>query len=247
LTHLGQLEEAETVLKQVLADEQRTKGDSFDTAHTLDKLAHVMVAKGDLSAAEDFTRMEVETLRRVTHDSHPTLSGALHNHAFLVWQNHGPARAVPIYRQALAGLRQALGNDHRDVADTSRDLGIALAALEGSAAEGEVHLREALRITNKLLGRESDEVAMMAYNLATACHKTGKIEESEALFRQVYDTMTANHRDTKSAKILTYLQRTCDSLSAICDATNRTEEAVQWRKRRDQFTPPDAAAENTSE
>lgn len=110
-----------------------------------------------------------------------------HNEMGSVWQDLGDhATALDHFRPALAGLRQALGDDHEDVTLMVNNLGLLLYRL-GEYEEAERLLREALRGVDRQFGRASGEATAVMSNLALCLHETGRYEQAEPLYREALD------------------------------------------------------------
>ena len=92
-------------------------------------------------------------------------------------------KAVAMHRAALALRRQAVGDEHLDVARSLNALGWTLTR-QGKASEALACQREALALRRKLLGNEHRDVASALSGVAWALENEGKFAEAEAHYRQ---------------------------------------------------------------
>jgi hypothetical protein len=69
----GKLGEAEPLNRAALAAKRRTLGDEHpDTLDTLFNFAHLLRAQGNTAEALDLFRQELDAVRRVRDEAHPT-------------------------------------------------------------------------------------------------------------------------------------------------------------------------------
>ncbi len=105
LTDLGNLEEAESYLRDGLAM-RRELGDPAGIEWALEGLA-LLVWQRDRQEAEELLAEELDLAHAAYHPHHPRLAWILTNYAFVVSENHAPARAEPFYREAVEVCRGA--------------------------------------------------------------------------------------------------------------------------------------------
>ncbi len=225
LVQLRKLDEAESLLRQVLEAQKHLLGDHIKTALTLDHLAHLMFKRKQPAQAEALAEERVAMLRRIVHESHPQLIHALHNYAYLVGFNRGPQHSVPIYRELLAKTRARFGDLHRDVADALHLLGSDLSRLK-EYDEAEAALADALRIRRELFGNDSLPVANSSHALGALYLRTGNLDKAEPLLLETYSNLTTHHPEQKDL-----LARTVGLLAKLYDQQGHPEEAATWRAK----------------
>src|SRR6185295_8473256 len=93
------------------------------------------------------------------------------------------AQAETLFRKALAISRQALGNDHPDVAAKLNNLSGALRQ-QGKYDEAAAAVEEALRIARPRLGADHPLVARYSVTLARVHLARRDMRGAEALLRQ---------------------------------------------------------------
>jgi non-specific serine/threonine protein kinase/serine/threonine-protein kinase len=126
--------------------------------------------------------------------------------------------AYPLFLEALALRRKALGPDHPLVASTLLQLGVLLH--ERDPAQSERDLREAVRIREKAYGPKADQVAGALADLATTLRLQHKYAEAEkAQLRSLHireEILPPNHPA---------LAASCSGLGQIYDAEQRYDQA----------------------
>ncbi|MHC5112272.1 MAG: protein kinase domain-containing protein [Planctomycetota bacterium] len=223
LKHLGKLNEADSALRATLEAQQRVLGDHVETAFTLDHLAHLRFAQGKPLEAEAFEKERVDMLRRVLHDSHPTLTHALGNYAFLVKHNHGIERAEPLFREVLDKRRQSLGDESLGVANALTALATARMEL-GDHREAADLFAEALQIRIKLLGETDAPTCQSTKKLAAAWQASGHFEKAEALLLERYSLLLEAQPPDQSL-----LDKVSTWIDELYEAWGRPEEKARWR------------------
>jgi len=232
LKFLGQLDEAESILRETLATELRVLGDHMQTSFTLDNLAHVMFGRGDPIEAERLEKQRVDMLERILHENHPTLTHALGNYAFLVNRNHGPAEAEPIWRDVLERRRASLGNVSDPVAQALTELARTEMALS-KPDEAIAHFSESLRIRREVFGTMSADVGNSTLNLGKAYHQLKQFERAEPLLLESYDVFTSE-KVSDSARAANVAKL----LAELYADWNRAADAELWRRRADRGSDP---------
>ena len=99
-------------------------------------------------------------------------------------------QAEPWYRDCLAVVRDRLGDDHPDVAQSMNNLA-GLYKSQGRYGEAEPLYRDALTLHQRLLGDDHPAVATSMSNLAGLYRSQGRYGEAEPLFR---DALTLRQR-----------------------------------------------------
>jgi serine/threonine-protein kinase len=140
-------------------------------------------SRGNVITARELLDRGAEKVVRELKDQ-PVVQSKLLDTIGRLYQNIGLYdRQQPLLEEALRLRRQALGNEHPDVATSLDHLGTA-ARLKNDYARSESLNREALLMRRKLLGAGNMEVAVSLNNLALVLHERGKFDESEQLHRE---------------------------------------------------------------
>ena len=108
------------------------------------------------------------------------LGRSYNNLAAVYYAQEDYERAEPLMRRALAQLREALGPDNTDVAQTMKNLA-ALYYLQGNRSEAEALLKQSLEILEKAHGPNHAFVATVLSNLAGLYQAEGRYQDAEPL------------------------------------------------------------------
>ena len=128
-------------------------------------------------------------------------------------------RAEPLYEEALAIRKKALGDEHPDYAASLNNLAALLEAT-GRYEEAEPMFREALAIRKKALGDEHPDYAASLNNLAALLEATGRYKEAEPL----YEEALAVTKKTLGEEHPNYAA-SLNNLAGLLKAAGRSEEA----------------------
>lgn len=140
-------------------------------------------SRGNVITARELLDRGAEKVVRELKDQ-PVIQAKLLDTIGRLYQNIGLYdRQQPLLEEALRLRRQALGNEHPDVA-TSLDHLATVARLKDDYARSESLNREALDMRRRLLGAESMDVAVSLNNLGLVLHDRGKFDEAERLHRE---------------------------------------------------------------
>lgn len=110
----------------------------------------------------------------------PRLGKSYNNLAAVYYAQEDYARAEPLMRRALGQLREALGPENTDVAQTMKNLA-ALYYLQGNRREAEGLLKQALVVLEKVHGPNHAFVATVLSNLAGLYQAENRYQEAEPL------------------------------------------------------------------
>ncbi|MDH3659825.1 MAG: tetratricopeptide repeat protein [Alphaproteobacteria bacterium] len=108
------------------------------------------------------------------------LGKSYNNLAAVYYAQEDYARAEPLMRRALAQLREALGPENTDVAQTMKNLA-ALYYLQGNRSEAEALLKQSLEILENVHGPNHAFVATVLSNLAGLYQAEDRFQEAEPL------------------------------------------------------------------
>jgi tetratricopeptide (TPR) repeat protein len=136
--------EAETLLREALATEQRVLGPAHaKTLAVRHNLGIALRMSGQTSEAERIDRDTLEIRRRVLGPEHPETLASMLELAEVLDDLHRYADAEALYRENLAVTRRVLGPDHPDGASVQYNLACNL-ALRGRRSEALTLLRDAM-------------------------------------------------------------------------------------------------------
>jgi len=142
----GNLDDAETLLKQCLELNRRTRGEDHpNTSTPLHDLTLITATRGENRAAETSFRRVLATERATLGDRHPVVATTLNALSHVLIAQKRLDEAASSLEEALDIARAALGTEHQLVAIYSLNLGSVQFARH-KAAEAEPLLREGLRI-----------------------------------------------------------------------------------------------------
>jgi tetratricopeptide (TPR) repeat protein len=108
------------------------------------------------------------------------LGKSYNNLAAVYYAQEDYERAEPLMRRALAQLREAIGPENTDVAQTMKNLA-ALYYLQGNRSEAEALLKQSLTILEKVHGPNHAFVATVLSNLAGLYQAEDRYQDAEPL------------------------------------------------------------------
>lgn len=135
--------------------------------------------QSNFSEAERHFEEALETAERFPSDD-PRLGKSYNNLAAVYYAQEDYARAEPLMRRALAQLREALGPENTEVAQTMKNLA-ALYYLQGNRSEAEALLKQSLAILEEVHGPNHAFVATVLSNLAGLYQAEDRFQDAEPL------------------------------------------------------------------
>jgi tetratricopeptide (TPR) repeat protein len=137
---------ARPLLERALAIREKVLGPEHpDTALSLNNLAHLLTAQGDLAAARPLHERALAIREKVHGPEHPLTTGSLNHFAYVLQEQGDLAGARPLYERALAISEKVLGPEHRRTVVSLRNLGNLLQK-QGDLAGARPLLERALAI-----------------------------------------------------------------------------------------------------
>ena len=163
----GRFPEAEKSLHEALATQKQLFGETHgDIARTLQNLAKVAEAAGDLDAAIPIMQSAVDMQRKVRGKlPHPDLAEELNDLGYMRQQHGDYAIAEAHFTESLAMKRVLLGEAHPEIAMGLNNLAY-LFHDKGDLKRAEATYREALKMQRELLGNVHPDVANTLNNIA---------------------------------------------------------------------------------
>ena len=180
LGELGQLQEAETVLRRALAIRERTLGTLHDdTANNLHNLANIISDRGKLEESLRLYAQAVEIWQEVEGPEHPDVATGLGAMATVRAKLGETDEAEALQRRALSIIEHAKGLDDPDVAYPLTNLGDLLRR-RGELDEAQLLLERALKVREEKLGPEHPTLAPTLDHLGRVHADAGRIDEARA-------------------------------------------------------------------
>jgi serine/threonine protein kinase len=184
LRDLGQLSEAEPLLRSALEIRRRTFGSSHaEVAESLAALGSLHIDKGEYQAAATCLHEALGLRRRLQGPEDPAVAETLDDLAESLIGQGDLDGAERGYREAIAIRRKTLGAGHKEI---GRSLdGLAQTMLyRKNFEEGERLSRQALENSTRALGPDHSDTAGIRNNLAAILERRGKVDEAALLIRR---------------------------------------------------------------
>jgi tetratricopeptide (TPR) repeat protein/transcriptional regulator with XRE-family HTH domain len=158
--------EARPLFERALAIRKKVLGPEHpSTAASLNNLALLLRAQGDLAAARPLLERALAIHENSLGPDHPLTATNLNNLALLLQGQGDLAAAWPLHERALATRKKALGLEHPDTAQSLSNLAFLLWG-EGDLAAARPLYECALAICERALGPEHPDTATNLNNLA---------------------------------------------------------------------------------
>ena len=169
-----------------------------DTATSLNDLAALLQAQGDLAGARPLYERALAIREKALGPEHPDTATSLNNLALLLQAQGDLAGARPLYERALAICEKALGPEHPETATSLNNLAVLLQA-QGDLAGARPLFERALAIREKALGPEHPETATSLNNLAMLLQAQGDSRAARPLLERALaigeKTLGPDHSD----------------------------------------------------
>jgi tetratricopeptide (TPR) repeat protein len=153
------------------------------TATSLNNLALLLEAQGDLAGARPLYERALAIHEKLLGTEHPSTATSLDNLAGLLEAQGDLAGARPLYESALAIREKLLGPEHPSTARSLNNLALLLRR-QGDLAGAQPLCERSLAIHEKLFGPEHPATAASLNNLAGLLNNIGRANEAEPLVRR---------------------------------------------------------------
>jgi tetratricopeptide (TPR) repeat protein len=195
---------ARPLFERALAIYEKALGpDHPYTATSLNNLASVLEAQGELAAARPLFERALAIDEKALGPDHTDTAKSLNNLAYVRQAQGDLAAARPLLERALAICEKALGPDHTDTARSLNNLAYVLRA-QGDLAAARPLLERALAIREKALGPDHPYTAGSLNNLAYVRQAQGDLAAARPLFERalaIYEkALGPDHPDTAIAR-----------------------------------------------
>ena len=186
-------ERAATIVEKTLGSEHS------ETAMSLDNLAGLLLAQGDVAGARPLFERALAIKEEALGPEHPNTAPSLNNLAFLLKTTGDLTGARPLYERALAINEKVHGPEHPLTARSLNNLASLLLADGDLIGARPLHERS-LAICEKALGPEHPDTAASLVNLANVLRIQGDHARAQSLCERaltIYEkTLGPNHPDT---------------------------------------------------
>ena len=171
--------------RETLEDVESSLGPEHpDTATSLNNLALLLQAQGDLAGARPLYERALAIREKALGPEHPHTATSLNNLALLLKAQEGDfAGARPLYERALAIREKALGPEHPHTATSLNNLALLLQA-QGDLAGARPLYERALAIREKALGPEHPDTATSLNTLAWLLQAQGDLAGARPLYER---------------------------------------------------------------
>jgi tetratricopeptide (TPR) repeat protein len=183
----GRYSDAERVLRDVLAEQERILGPEHpDTMTTRHYLAAALFFQGKYDQAETEYRAVLQLREKILGPEHPDTLKTRNNLALALDYQAKYADAEPEYRELLRLKEKVLGPEDPSTLVTRSGLADTLDS-EGKYVEAETEYRTVVRLKGKVKGPENPDTLGSRSDLGNALLHQGKYADAEAEYRSVLE------------------------------------------------------------
>ena len=176
--------QAAPLLRDALAICEKTLGPEHrDTANSLNNLANVLRAQGDLAEARPLFERELAIYEKALGPEHPRTVTSRNNLAALLQAQGDFTGAQPLFERAVAISEKTLGSEHPETAMWLNNLALLLSA-QGDLTAARPLFEHALAIREKALGPEHPDTATCLNNLASVLKAQGDFAGARPLYER---------------------------------------------------------------
>ena len=184
LRQAGKYDQGLPLAQQAVKQSEKIFGaEHLLAASSLNTLALLYQAKGDLVQAEPLFKRALAIREKALGPDHPDVAQSLNNLAGVYKDKGDFVPAEPLYQRSLAIWERTLGPDHPDVSNSLNNLAV-LYFLKGDSAQAELHFKRSLAILERVLGPDHLAVALGLNNLAVVYQAKGDYVRAEPLFQR---------------------------------------------------------------
>ena len=176
--------QAAPLLRDALANCEKTLGPEHrDTAGSLNKLANVLRAQGDLAGARPLFERALAVYEKALGPEDPLTATSLNNLAGLLHAQGDFTGAQPLFQRSVAISEKTLGSEHPHTATCLNNLASVLKA-QGDFAGARPLYERALAIREKALGPEHYDTAESLNDLAVLLSNEGDFAGARLLLKR---------------------------------------------------------------
>ncbi|MDR1635319.1 MAG: tetratricopeptide repeat protein [Bifidobacteriaceae bacterium] len=182
---VGRVDEAISLLRDVLADRERVLGpDHPDTLTTRHHIAYWTGQAGRVDEAISLLRDVLADLQRVLGPDHPDTLTTCHHIAYWTGDAGRVDEAINLSRDVLADLQRVLGPVHPDTLTTRHNIAYWTGEA-GRVDEAIGLLRDVLADCERVLGRDHPHTLTTRHHIAYWTGEAGRVDEAIGLLRDV--------------------------------------------------------------
>jgi tetratricopeptide (TPR) repeat protein len=176
--------EARRLFDRALAIREKALGPEHPlTATSLNNLALLLQAQGDLAGAQPLYERALAIREKVLGREHLHIASTLSNLAVALRAQGDLAGARPLHERALAIREKALGPEHPHTAISLNNIGLLLYT-QGDFAGARPLFERGLAIHEKAFGREHPNTALSLHNIALPLHAQGDLAGARPLYER---------------------------------------------------------------
>jgi tetratricopeptide (TPR) repeat protein len=192
--------QARPLYERALAIREKVLGaDHPDTAKSLNNLALLLQAQGDLAGARRLHDRALAIREKILDPDHPDTAESLNNLALLLQDQGDLAAARPLYERALSIYEKVAGPEHPSTAISLNNLALLLQA-QGDLGGARPLYERALAIYEKVLGPGHPSMAASLNNLALLLKAQGDVATARSLYERALaideNVLGPQHPDT---------------------------------------------------
>jgi tetratricopeptide (TPR) repeat protein len=223
---LGAYAQARKLSERALEIREAKSGPEHpDTAQSLDNLARLLQAQGDLAGARPLFDRALRIYERTLGPEHRQTATSLNNLAVLLQEQGDLAAARPLYERALAIRERNFGPEHPSTATSLNDLA-RLHQAQGDLVGALSLMERALNIREKVLGLEHPDTATSLNDLARLHYDLGDFAGAETQFTRalaIYEKILGPEHP--------YTATTLNNLARVRQMEGRLDEAQSLYSR----------------
>jgi tetratricopeptide (TPR) repeat protein/tRNA A-37 threonylcarbamoyl transferase component Bud32 len=232
LTHERKLGEAEKAYREALAIVRKQLGDdAMNVATTLNNLALNLENQGKLSQAESTCRQALDIQRKKFGAGHLKVDASIEALVRILREEGKLGEAEAVCRDTVQEIR-ALHPDDPQLAAALYRLAVQLVAAN-KYAEAEPFARECVSIRERKLP-DDWRTPIARTLLGDDLLKQGKYAEAETNLLSAYDGMKQREAQIPYMNKV-FLKKAAEALAQLYEATDRTNQAAQWKKTLEDF------------
>jgi tetratricopeptide (TPR) repeat protein len=177
---VGEIEGARALADEAYRLDEQT-GDAGALGADLNLIGILELTVGRQPEAIALLRRSLEIRTGALGPDHEDTIESLNNLGVAMWRMGAEDEALAVHEEALARCERALGETHRRTAETLNSLAVKLASRPGSQARSRELYERGLGAAEAALGPDSDLVARLSANVATAWIDADELERARPM------------------------------------------------------------------
>jgi len=206
LAEIFKLNQASNFRKIHISEIDLLKGsEHVDLANAYEKMASLLLIKGDYTDAEQFLNKALEIKEKIFGENHIEIAAICNDIGRILTLKGRYSEAEVFIRKSLKIREEILGCDHTDTATTLSTLAGLLAKIGGDTDQLNQICFKVLAIKEKTLGEEHLETATALNNLAVQLMSQKDVSSAEKFFKKALSIKEKkhgfNHPDTSTVLV----------------------------------------------